>query len=252
MQGPATPIDHHRGPDGEGFEDDVAERLGEEGRHDDGPGAVEETGQGRPAEQALEMDVRQPVGQLAQLGLVGPGPRDPQVDLGQEPHHRDQALKALHPDQPSRGGQVGACRRLGRLVLDPLRPVVGQEIRQVDHRGVDAPATVLLQRVAAREDQRVEFPQSPVDRPGVPPGLRGAASGHGASEAGRGVARLAAVLPEQVHRADQPVLVGRHQPDGRAPHAAARPGRRPARCCGSARRRYRPRRAPRGAASALK
>ena len=39
VQGPAIPVDHHGGPDGEGLEDDVAERLGEQGRHHDRPRA---------------------------------------------------------------------------------------------------------------------------------------------------------------------------------------------------------------------
>ena len=54
---PAALVDDHRGPDGEGFEDDVAERLGEQRGDDHGPGPVEQPGQRRAAEQPLELDV---------------------------------------------------------------------------------------------------------------------------------------------------------------------------------------------------
>ena len=85
------------------------------------------------------------------MPLVGPGAGDAEVDLGQEPHHRDQPLEPLHRHQAAGGGEVGAARGLGlgRVVLDPARPVVGQEIRQVDHRGADPAAAVLFQRVPA-------------------------------------------------------------------------------------------------------
>ena len=62
-QGAAAAVDDHRGADGERLQDDVAERLGEQRRHDDGPRPVEEAGERLAREQPLELDVRQPLGQ---------------------------------------------------------------------------------------------------------------------------------------------------------------------------------------------
>ncbi len=75
---------------------------------------------------------------------------------------------------------------------------------------------MLFQRVAAGENQGVEFAKTAVDRPGVSPGLRRTAPGDCATRASRSIAALLAVLPEQVHRTDQPVLVRRHDPGGTA------------------------------------
>ena len=72
---------------------------------------------------------------------------------------------------------------------------------------------MLLQRVAGGEDQGVELLEAPVDRVGRPPGLGRASPGDHAADAVGAVAGLLAVLPEQVHRADQPVLVRGHQAD---------------------------------------
>ena len=77
---------------------------------------------------------------------------------------------------------------------------------------------MLLECVPRREDQRVELPQSLVDGPSVSPDLGRTASVKGASDAGRLVAGFVVVFPEQMHRADEPVLVGRHHPHRRPTH----------------------------------
>ena len=86
----------------------------------------------------------------------------------------------------------------------------------MDHRGTDAAAAVLFEGVARGEDQGVQLAEAAVDGAGVAPGLGRAAAGEGAADAVGAVAGLPVVLPEQVHRADQPVLVRRHQADRRA------------------------------------
>ena len=141
-------------------------------------------------------------------------------------------------DQPAGRGEVGpGAWRGGLLVLDAAGPVVGQEVGQVDQRRRRSPAPVLLQGVPAGEDQGVELPERrgrsrrSTARPAA------AACRRGSSGCSRASQRLAVVLPEQVHRADQPVLVRGHDPDGMARPGPARRARRRARCCGSGRRR---------------
>ena len=82
------------------------------------------------------------------------------------------------------------------------------------HKGAETAATMLFQGVAARENQGVQVAQPALDRRRGPPDLGRPAALQAAAHAGRGVAGLAIVFPEQVHRADQPVLVRRHDPHG--------------------------------------
>ena len=58
------------------------------------------------------------------------------------------------------------------------------------------------------------MPQATLDGPCIPPGLGRPFPCQVAANATWAVALLAIVLPEQVHRADQPVLMHCHDPDG--------------------------------------
>ena len=147
------------------------------------------------------------------MDSYGPVPGDPEIHLGQKAHQRDELLKSLHPDQPTSGGDVRPLAGRWCLVLDPTGPVVGQEVGEVDERRVDPPAPVFIERVPRGEDQRVEFAETPADRVGLPPDLRRPPRLDHAPGTSGFVARLLVVLPEQVHRADEPVLVRRHDPD---------------------------------------
>ena len=85
------------------------------------------------------------------------------------------------------------------------------------HERARAAAAVLLERVAAGEDQGVELAQPTFDRPlsAARPAAAGRPLKQQRTQFGA-VAGLAVVFPEQVHRADQPVLVRRHDPHGPA------------------------------------
>ena len=61
----ASLVHHHRSADREGLQDHVAEGLGKERRNHHRPGAPEEPGQRRTAQQALEVNVGQISGQRA-------------------------------------------------------------------------------------------------------------------------------------------------------------------------------------------
>ena len=73
-----------------------------------------------PAQEPIEPYVRQVCRQRPQGRLVRTGSRDAQINLGKITHERNQALKAFHLDQPSRGGEVRSIECLGRLALDLL------------------------------------------------------------------------------------------------------------------------------------
>ncbi len=84
----------------------------------------------------------------------------------------------------------------------------------MDERRRDAEPLVGLDREAAGADHGVDVLQGVVQRRRVPPGLRWAEPAERAGGAARLLARLAVELPEDVHRADEPVLVRRHQANG--------------------------------------
>ena len=104
------------------------------------------------------------------------------------------------------------------MSCNPGRPVVGQEVRQVEHRRLDPPAAVFFERVARGEDEGIEFAEPAGDGVGLPPELRRSAPFEHAPEAVGLVTGFPVVFPEQVHRADQPVLVRCHDPDGFPAH----------------------------------
>src|SRR3954447_19106541 len=75
-----------------------------------------------------------------------------------------------------------------------------------------------LGRRMARREQAIDRFQRPVAQPGIAPQLRRKARADRASEACAFVAGSAAVLPQDMCWADQPVIVQRHQPHGRLAH----------------------------------
>lgn len=124
-----TGMNHDRGPNRVGLEDNVTEGLGEKRRNDDRAGSMEQPGQPLTAEKALEMDVREAASEFAERLLVGSRTRNSQVDLGQVPHQRDQPLESLHADEAPGGGQIRPFGHFRLFIFNPRRPVVGQEVR---------------------------------------------------------------------------------------------------------------------------
>ena len=82
------------------------------------------------------------------------------------------------------------------------------------HAVADPAPPMLLERMTAGEDEPVEMPQAALDCSRVTPGLGRPFPRQAAANATRAVTWLAIVLPEQVHRADQPVLMCSHDSDG--------------------------------------
>ena len=79
----AEVADDDRRPLGERLEHDVAERLVDQRRDDHGPRPPEQGGDPGAVEPALEVDVVEPLGPLAKVGLERPGAGDPEVEVGE-------------------------------------------------------------------------------------------------------------------------------------------------------------------------
>ena len=151
---------------GERFEYHVTKRFGEERRHHHRVGVAKQAGQRVSAQQPLESHVRQVRCHRPQGRLVGSGSSDAQIHLGKVAHHGNQALKALHFDQPPRGGEVWAVALRAWFGCDSTRPSVGQEIGDLDQAYMltDAAAAVYFQGVAAGENQGVKVAQPAFNR----------------------------------------------------------------------------------------
>ena len=140
-----------------------------------------------------------------------------EIDLGQVSHQGNQALKSLHLDQPARRGEVGPIELTRRFLLDPswTSPPAGN--READTSGTCAPTP--RRRCSSRAWRLGKTSASRWRRPrSIAPVARQTCGGRCPfREQLTQVGALAGplvVLPEQVHRADQPVLMRRHDPRG--------------------------------------
>src|SRR5258708_31449290 len=61
------------------------------------------------------------------------GACDPEVDLREELHQRDQTMESLHPDESACSGEVGTGAGFGFNVLEAVGPVIGEEVRSEEH-----------------------------------------------------------------------------------------------------------------------
>ena len=84
-----------------------------------------------------------------------------------------------------------------------------EEERQVPHRSLEPALAVCSNRESARREEEVDFAGAAIEHAAVAPELRRPPERERAAEALRLLARLPVVLPEHVHRADEPVLVRR-------------------------------------------
>ena len=167
----------------------------------------------------LDLAEKADVGMLARKPAVeNPSqftlPKDEQLDIGHVRDHAKQRLDAFQrndppgEDDPARLFCLGGRGSFKR----------GEERQNLD-RCLNAVRAVHLGRELARRKQAIERTPASGREAGVAPQLRRQARADRAAEARPLVAGVAAVLPQRVRRADQPMIVKRHDPRPRLPHA---------------------------------
>ena len=199
-----------------GLEHDEPERLVDEGGNESGDGARIEPAQAigmHAPEEANVLEARRLAAQLVTVGAVA---GDQEIGLAVAPERVDQRVHTLQLDEPADEEEVGPTLawpfdRAGRRRRRRLRK--RQEIGKLPHRTVEATAAVLVDRGLAGREKEVDVPQLALEEIRVAPELRRALERERATEAGGLLAELAILLPEVVHRADEPVIVRRVEPD---------------------------------------
>src|SRR5581483_4084818 len=200
----AEVVHDRRRPPRDPLEDDAAEGLVPDGRDEHRDRARVQAGELGRVDPAQEPDVRQAGRRGAQHASVRALAGDQEVGVAVVVEGVEQDLDPLDPLEASDEEEVRplVLRGGGRRCLARR-----QEAREVPHRPVEAAPPVLLEREPARREEEVDLAGAPVEQASVAPQLRRPPERERAPQAGRLDARLAVELPEDVHRADEPVLV---------------------------------------------
>jgi hypothetical protein len=161
-----------------------------------------------PANRTLTL--RELVGQrLPRIAVA----RDRQLEPGQPREQLDERAHALRRGDPA---DVEESRPRGRRHLGTVEARVERE--HLD-RTVDAAFPMPARGPAARREQHVDVRERTRQRVAVSPELRRTTRAQAARKARRAVAGAFAVLPEDVGRADEPMVVQRQELRAGARHA---------------------------------
>ena len=219
MLGNATePPPHDRRAMREGFDrDDRTGFVPDRGDDKSGHGG-EERADPVPIDATGGCHVVESCCQAVDVSALRPVPRDNQLELGGVAKRLDQWQYALDRLEPAEEREPV----VGARTTDRSR--IGDEVGQHQPILERQPASrMLVQHELRRRDDRVEMPERAGKKIGRPPDLRRSVEVQAAAEAARPPTQLAVVLPEHVHRTDEPVLVQRQEPHAvaEAHHARA-------------------------------